>query len=41
MIEVDGSVEHTASQGNGPVNALDMALRKDFRSSTPPWGVSS
>ena len=29
MIEgPDGSVEHTAAQGNGPVNALDTALRK-------------
>jgi 2-isopropylmalate synthase len=24
----DGMVEHTAAQGNGPVNALDRALRK-------------
>lgn len=24
----DGAVEHTAAQGNGPVNALDQALRK-------------
>ena len=24
----DGQVEHTAAQGNGPVNALDQALRK-------------
>jgi len=24
----DGTVEHTAAQGNGPVNALDTALRK-------------
>lgn len=24
----DGDVEHTAAQGNGPVHALDMALRK-------------
>jgi 2-isopropylmalate synthase len=24
----DGAVEHTAAQGNGPVNALDCALRK-------------
>jgi 2-isopropylmalate synthase len=24
----DGQVEHTAAQGNGPVNALDRALRK-------------
>jgi len=29
MIEgPDGAVEHTAAQGNGPVNALDRALRK-------------
>jgi 2-isopropylmalate synthase len=27
-LEVDGRMEHTASQGNGPVNALDGALRK-------------
>jgi 2-isopropylmalate synthase len=27
-IEVDGQVEHTACDGNGPVNALDGALRK-------------
>jgi 2-isopropylmalate synthase len=24
----DGTVEHTAAQGNGPVHALDQALRK-------------
>jgi 2-isopropylmalate synthase len=24
----DGRIEHTAAQGNGPVNALDQALRK-------------
>lgn len=29
MIEApDGAVEHTAAEGNGPVNALDKALRK-------------
>ncbi len=29
MIEgPDGAVEHTAAQGNGPINALDCALRK-------------
>lgn len=28
MIEVDGNIEHTAAMGNGPVNALDNALRK-------------
>ncbi len=27
-IEVDGRVEHTAAEGEGPVNALDNALRK-------------
>ncbi|MFQ5479655.1 MAG: citramalate synthase [Thermodesulfobacteriota bacterium] len=27
-IEVDGEVEHTAAEGTGPVNALDVALRK-------------
>ncbi len=35
MIEVDGSVEHTASLGNGPVNALDMALRKALQKFYP------
>ncbi|NOY86816.1 MAG: citramalate synthase [Deltaproteobacteria bacterium] len=28
MVEVDGSVEHTASVGHGPVDAMDAALRK-------------
>ena len=28
MVRVDGKVEHTAAFGNGPVNALDAALRK-------------
>jgi 2-isopropylmalate synthase len=27
-VEVNGEVEHTASNGDGPVNALDNALRK-------------
>ncbi len=27
-LEVDGVEEHTAAEGNGPVNALDKALRK-------------
>lgn len=27
-IEVDGDIIHTAAEGNGPVNALDLALRK-------------
>src|SRR6185295_2624476 len=28
QIEVGGHIEHTAALGNGPVNALDVALRK-------------
>ncbi len=28
MVKVEGAVEHTAAMGNGPVNALDNALRK-------------
>jgi 2-isopropylmalate synthase len=28
MVEVDGTMEHAAAMGNGPVNALDQALRK-------------
>jgi len=27
-VEVDGETEHTAADGNGPVNALDCAMRK-------------
>lgn len=27
-LDVDGDVVHTAAEGNGPVNALDLALRK-------------
>ncbi len=27
----DGTLEHTAAQGNGPLNALDLALRKALR----------
>ncbi len=27
-IEMDGRVVHTAAEGNGPVNAIDLALRK-------------
>lgn len=27
-IDVDGDIVHTAADGNGPVNALDLALRK-------------
>jgi len=28
MVKVGGRIEHTASTGNGPVNAIDNALRK-------------
>lgn len=28
MLKVDGHIEHTAAIGNGPVNAIDNALRK-------------
>jgi 2-isopropylmalate synthase len=28
MVEVDGKIEHNAAMGNGPVNAMDNALRK-------------
>jgi 2-isopropylmalate synthase len=35
MIDVDGNIEHTAAMGNGPVNALDNALRKALRNFYP------
>jgi 2-isopropylmalate synthase len=34
-IEVEGEVLHTAADGNGPVNALDAALRKALRAFYP------
>jgi len=34
-VEVDGEVRHTAADGNGPVNALDAALRKALRAFYP------
>ncbi|MEM6285005.1 MAG: citramalate synthase [Chloroflexota bacterium] len=34
-IDVDGDVVHTAAEGNGPVNALDLALRKALISRYP------
>ena len=30
-VEVNGEEEHTAAEGNGPVNALDNALRKALK----------
>jgi 2-isopropylmalate synthase len=29
-VKIDGAMFHTAGEGNGPVNALDAALRKDL-----------
>jgi 2-isopropylmalate synthase len=34
-VEVDGELLHTAADGNGPVNALDQALRKALRAFYP------
>ncbi len=35
MVEVDGRLEHTAAMGNGPVNAMDNALRKSLEKFYP------
>jgi len=35
QVKVGGHVEHTAAEGNGPVNALDNALRKALESFYP------
>jgi 2-isopropylmalate synthase len=35
MIEVNGEREHTAATGNGPVNAIDNAIRKALKSFYP------
>ncbi len=35
QIKVGGRIEHTAADGNGPVNALDHALRKALESFYP------
>ncbi len=37
-VKLGGKVEHTAADGNGPVNALDMALRKALISFYPQIG---
>jgi 2-isopropylmalate synthase len=34
-LRVDGRVVHTAGEGNGPVNALDAALRKALQPTHP------
>lgn len=35
QVKVGGRIEHTAAEGNGPVNALDHALRKALESFYP------
>ena len=35
QVKVGGKIEHTAAEGNGPVNALDHALRKALESFYP------
>lgn len=35
MIDVDGKIEHTAAMGNGPVNAMDNAIRKALETFYP------
>ena len=34
-VKVKGMLEHTAADGDGPVNALDNALRKALKSFIP------
>jgi len=34
-VRVDGALHHTAAEGDGPVNALDAALRKALRTRYP------
>jgi 2-isopropylmalate synthase len=38
-VKVDGEVMHTAAEGNGPVNALDSALRKALAPRYPQVGL--
>ncbi len=40
-VEVGGTVEHTAAWGNGPVNALDIALRKVLPRYFPGRGLEN
>lgn len=40
-VEVGGQVEHTAAWGNGPVNALDKALRKVLPKYFPGTGIEN
>jgi len=38
QVEVDGTTEHTAAEGDGPVNALDNAIRKALSRFYPQIG---
>ncbi len=38
-VRVNGEVLHTAAEGNGPVNALDLALRKALLPTYPQLGL--
>jgi 2-isopropylmalate synthase len=38
-VRVKGEVLHTAAEGNGPVNALDLALRKALQPTYPQLGA--
>jgi 2-isopropylmalate synthase len=38
-VRVNGEVLHTAAEGNGPVNALDLALRKALQPTYPKLGA--
>jgi 2-isopropylmalate synthase len=40
-VEVGGNVEHTAAWGNGPINALDKALRKVLPKYFPGRGLEN
>jgi 2-isopropylmalate synthase len=40
-VEVGGQVEHTAAWGNGPINALDKALRKVLPRYFPGRGLDT
>ena len=39
-MQVDGRVVHTAAEGNGPVNAIDAALRKALLPAFPAIAVT-
>jgi 2-isopropylmalate synthase len=39
-VQVDGAAVHTAAEGNGPVNALDAALRKALTPAFPEIGLT-